>query len=157
MKLVPKDKREPGWPKSCLESWLESFKRWEKMGRSYDMSPGVIAAMAHNLQCNLLYIEELEEEVEALKPAGCLDVEEYYEDEPEPTASLDFSAALKAMKEGKRVRGAPGIWGDDYLIYCNGEICCIFGGQCSHSFTEIPATWWVDDWAIVPEETEDEQ
>ncbi len=57
------DRHDSECPWCTIESQAAEIKELKQ----YDMSPGVIAAMAHNLQCNLLYIEELEEKVGKLR------------------------------------------------------------------------------------------
>ena len=58
--LPPEESRIKDWPACCMESWLKSFIRWEESGEQYTMSVNCISAMRHNLECNLLYIRELE-------------------------------------------------------------------------------------------------
>jgi len=61
--LPPKDKRSKNWPKMCQESWLESFTKWKEEGGEKVLSEKTVDALQHALQCNLLYIEELEQEL----------------------------------------------------------------------------------------------
>ena len=70
MELIPKEQRQLDWPKLCLESWLETFRRWEEGGQGKILSDITIHALTHALQCNLLYIEELEAELQDRKLTG---------------------------------------------------------------------------------------
>ena len=63
MTLIPQNLRSDGWPKSCLQSWLASFTRWAKAKEPRTLTAQCVDALRHTMQCNLLYIEELEEKL----------------------------------------------------------------------------------------------
>ena len=53
----------PEWPKECQDSWASSSRRWADANEDYTMSPQLLAAVAHTLEVNLEYINQLERHI----------------------------------------------------------------------------------------------
>jgi len=66
-KLPPKEDRDKDWPKKCLVGWCKSTHKWSEQGKDRRWTkifePNTMIALNHALQMNLLYIEELENEL----------------------------------------------------------------------------------------------
>ncbi len=58
--LVPVEERAENWPKVCQQSWIPKFTEWSIESSGRQLSQITIKAVLHSMQCNLLYIEELE-------------------------------------------------------------------------------------------------
>ncbi|MEN1682175.1 MAG: hypothetical protein AAGJ46_21570 [Planctomycetota bacterium] len=61
------DKHAEGWPVTCLESWLESFIKWEDADQPKELSSRTLGVIRGTMQVNLLYIRKLEAENAALR------------------------------------------------------------------------------------------
>lgn len=61
------ENRMKDWPVICQREWCKTLLRWEQTGENKTVSNRLISALRHALECNLLYIEYLEEQLSGTK------------------------------------------------------------------------------------------
>lgn len=66
----------PAWHQVCLKSWRDALARWMETCEGKTLSAAAVQNMHHALQCNLLYIDELEGKLATTKEVAGKELED---------------------------------------------------------------------------------